>query len=455
MEKLLREVLERIKPTPEEREWEFQIAEGIKSRLRRVIPKNVELEVVGSIAKNTDLRNDRDVDIFLLFPKGTRKEELVSKGLAYAKKAVFPYPWRIGYAEHPYLKAEVEGCDVELVPSFRITDIRERASSVDRSPLHTKYILSKLDERGCDEVRLLKQFLKRLGVYGAELKIEGFSGYLCELFIVHYGSLVELLKHSSIWHNPAIDIEEYYTEKGMKGKFTTPLVVVDPVDRNRNVAAAVSAISLSKFILASRAFLKKPSRKFFFADEREFSRKELSEKMGSRGTKFVALVFPAPKVVPDILWPQLRKAASSIVKHLELCEFKLFGCDFWSDEKRRCVILLEFYTHQLPAVRKAIGPAIVYEKDVGSFIRKHRNAVEGPAVEGDKIVAVERRKITNALELVKKIMKNPNSYAIPSHISRVIKKGYVLVDEDILKESFNEVVNSYLSRREFFISNLI
>ena len=207
MEKLLSEVLERIKPSPEEKEWEMSIAEWMKSRLRRVMPKNIEIEVVGSIAKNTDLRNDRDVDMFMLFPKGTAKSELVTKGLAYAKRAVSPHPWHIGYAEHPYLKAEVEGCTIELVPSFRITNINERASAVDRSPLHKKYILSKLDEKKCDEVRLLKQFLKRLGVYGAELRVEGFSGYLCELLIVHYGSFIELLKNSSNWSRPAIDIE--------------------------------------------------------------------------------------------------------------------------------------------------------------------------------------------------------------------------------------------------------
>jgi tRNA nucleotidyltransferase (CCA-adding enzyme) len=455
MEKLLTEVLERVKPTPEEKEWEFQIAEWMKSRLRKLIPKSVELEIVGSIAKNTDLRNDRDVDLFMLFPKGTTKKALVSKGLRYAKKAVSPHPWQIGYAEHPYLKADVEGCTIEIVPSFKITDINERASAVDRSPLHKKYILSKFDERECDEVRLLKQFLKRLGVYGAELKVEGFSGYLCELLIVRYGSLIELLKHSSKWRNSAIDIESYYTEKEVREKFKAPLIVVDPVDRNRNVAAAVSAVSLSKFILASRAFLRKPSKRFFFEDEEVFSKKKLAKKMKSRGTKFVALVFPAPKVVPDILWPQLKKATSNIAKHLELAEFKLFGYDFWSDEDKRCVILLELSTYQLPAVRKAVGPAVVYENDVGSFIRKHRNAVEGPRVEGDKVVAVEHRKITDALELVKKITKKPASYAIPSYVSKSMKRAYLLVDEDILKENFDEFMNSYLSRKEFFIDNLI
>lgn len=455
MDKLLSEVLDRIKPSPEEKEWELSIAESVKSKLRKIIPRNVELEIVGSVAKNTDLRNDRDVDLFMLFPKGTSKKELVSKGLRYAKKAVSPNPWRIGYAEHPYLKAEIEGCTVEIVPSFKILNISERASAVDRSPLHKKYILSRFDERKCDEVRLLKKFLKRIGVYGAELKIEGFSGYLCELLVARYGSFTELLKNASKWRNPAIDIERYHTEKEIREKFKAPLVVIDPVDRNRNVAAAVSAISLSKFILASRAFLRKPSKSFFFADEEEFSRKELAKKLRGRGTKFVAVVFPTPKVVPDILWPQLKKAALSIVKHLELAEFKLFGYDYWSDEDKRCVILLELSTHTLPSVRKAVGPAVVYEKDVGSFIRKHKNAVGGPHVEGDKVVAVEQRKLTDALELIKKMTKKPASYAIPSHIFKSMKRAYLLVDDDILNENFDEFLNSYLSTKEFFIDKLM
>ncbi|MEM3690175.1 MAG: hypothetical protein QXZ40_00390, partial [Candidatus Micrarchaeia archaeon] len=300
----------------------------------------------------------------------------------------------------------------------------------------------------------LKQFLKRLGVYGAELKVEGFSGYLCELLIIKYGSFIELLKNVAEWHKPVIDIEGYYLESEARKKFNSPLVVVDPVDRNRNVAAAVSPISLAKFILASRAFLKKPGRQFFFSEEREFSRKELERKLLERGTKFIAVVFPAPEVVPDILWPQLRKTANNVAKHLELAEFRVFGYDFWSDESR-CVILLELSVHKLPSVKKAFGPSVVYEKDVGKFVRKHLKAVGGPSVEGDKVVAVERREVTDALEFVKKIMKNPIRFGIPSYISRVIKKGHVAVDRGVLKEGFNEFLYSYLSRKEFFIKHLV
>ncbi len=40
--------------------------------------------------------------------------------------------------------------------------------------------------------------------------------------------------------------------------FTEPLIVVDPVDPHRNVAAALSLQTLSEFVVASRNYLEKP-----------------------------------------------------------------------------------------------------------------------------------------------------------------------------------------------------
>ena len=43
--------------------------------------------------------------------------------------------------------------------------------------------------------------------------------------------------------------------------------MVDPVDKGRNVAAAVRKERLDEFIAASRAFLKTPDMKFFYPPE--------------------------------------------------------------------------------------------------------------------------------------------------------------------------------------------
>jgi tRNA nucleotidyltransferase (CCA-adding enzyme) len=455
MKKLLNEVLSRIKPNEEERRKEIELGKKVMEKLKKIIPSDIRLELVGSVAKDTNLKNDRDIDIFILFTKKYPKESLERLGLRFAKEAIKPNKWEVGYAEHPYLKTEIDGCEIEIVPSFKITSIHEKASSVDRSPLHTKYVLSKLSEEQHDEVRLLKQFLKRFNIYGAELRVEGFSGYLCELLIIHHGSFEKLLKSAAIWKNPIIDIEGHYRdEKKIREKFKTPLIVLDPVDMNRNVAAATSQQSLSKFILAARAFLKKPSREFFFGKKPKVSREELIREMRRRGTKFACLVFPKPKVVEDILWPQLKKAAKNIAKHFEFNEFKLFDCGVWSDGKNKCIMLFEFEVYELPKIKKIVGPAIFYEDGVKQFIKKHKH-YGGIWVENGELVTIKERKFPNFISLIQEITKNPKNYAIPSHISKSIKNHKLLLDEKIVQEEFYDFLHSYLKKKEEFLNSLV
>ena len=63
-----------------------------------------------------------------------------------------------------------------------------------------------------------------------------------------------------------IDIEGFYAdrENELSLLFPEPLVIVDPVDKGRNVASAVQPQKLYNFIGAARAFLKKPAEDFFY-----------------------------------------------------------------------------------------------------------------------------------------------------------------------------------------------
>ena len=95
----------------------------------------------------------------------------------------------------------------------------------------------------------------------------GFSGYLCELLIIHYGSFTKTLEaFAKYTPRMAIDIENYYAgrEKELKLLFDEPLVVIDPVDKGRNVASAVKPDKIYTLVGAARAFLKTPNEDFFF-----------------------------------------------------------------------------------------------------------------------------------------------------------------------------------------------
>ena len=452
-------VLKRIKPTKHEVAEERALARRIIGRLHQVLPHEIGVEVVGSIAKDTHLRGDRDIDIFLLFPKASTREELVKKGLEYAKKAVKPgEKWRIGYAEHPYLKAEIEGSEVELVPCYKISDITERASSADRSPLHSRYVLEFLSEEGCDEVRLLKAFLKRLGVYGAEVKVEGFSGYMCELLIIEFGSFEKLLRAASSWHGvPVLDPENHHPDAGkLHEKFPqAALIMIDPVDPGRNVAASVSHTSLAKFMLAARAFLKNPREECFTMSAKPPSAAELAKlkkRLDARGTAIIAMRLKAPDVVEDILWPQLKKAAKGMAARLEEAGFRLFDSAYWTDGKSACLLLFEFECPEQPAIQKVIGPEVRHEKACEDFARAHKNALAGPWVEGNRIVAAEPRRWRRASDLIAEIAKHPAKYGIPSHIAKVIPKWSRVEASSLFCEKYASFIRDYVEKRELSLS---
>lgn len=455
MQEIFARVLERIKPPKHEVEHENAIAKRIIARLREFLPKEIEVMLTGSVAKETNLRDDRDIDIFLLFPKGYAREDLLTKGIEYAKRAVKPGErWEIGYAEHPYVRAKIENCNVEFVPCFKIGEINEKVSSVDRTPLHTRYVLEFLTDKGKDEVRLLKAFMKRLGVYGAEVRVEGFSGYLCELLIIEFENFRTLLEQAARWERPVIDTEVHHPNiEAIRKKFPdAPMVVIDPVDPDRNVAAAVSQTALSRFVLAAREFLKNPTERFFFAPKvrlKEKVARELHQKLRDRGTHVIAMRFAAPKVVEDILWPQLRKTAKIFAWRLEERGFRLFDHGYWSDGKS-CLLLFEFEVERLPAVRKVLGPEVKHIKGVENFVREHRNALSGPWVEGSRVVVVEPREYSRAEHLVDELARHPERYAIPSHIAKTITKYTRLNAATLFAKKYRGFMHEYLVRREFF-----
>ena len=293
----------------------------------------------------------------------------------------------------------------------------------------------------------MKRFLKNIGIYGAELKTEGFSGYLCELLIAYYGSFKQLLKSAEQWKGQIVlDIERHYGEHELAGRFLSPLVVVDPVDRSRNVSAVVSQTSVNRLIFASREFLKKPKEEFFFSERKPFSLQKAKELLEARESTFLCLFFKTPDVVPDILWPQLKRAEKNIAKQLELDEFVLLGHAHWSDEENRCALLFEFSSCCLPAVRKAPGPPIFQPVDCENFVERHAKSPYGIWIEGDRLVALEKRKHARPESALKEIVKNPRNYGIPEHLSKSFSKARIMKGEDIANKEILELLAIYLCR---------
>ncbi len=392
-----------LKPTPQERKKELELSQKIINELKTM---GYDALLVGSIAKNTCLRGDKDLDIFILFDKKTPRTTLEKKGLELGKKIAKKFKVKSGvhYAEHPYTKMKINNYDVDLVPCYDINKSEKIISAVDRSPLHTEYILANLEKP--NDVRLLKHFCKEIGVYGAEIATHGFSGYLCELLVLNYNGFQEVLEQASKWEKGKhIDL----IGKSKKS-FKEPLVVIDPVDSERNVAAAVSEEKLCEFILLARQFLKTKKTP------------TTASLLPKRGKLFV-VEWKISEENEEIIWSQLQRYEKKLVKQLRDKEFRVIDSMIWTDAKTKAQILFELETWEFPPINDHWGPRVYDREHAQQFIKKYKKAV----VRGNKLVTERPREYTQAKSLLKVLLKEP--------VSHLKRKKYTIVEDSKAKKT--------------------
>lgn len=417
-EDILQEALKKIKPSAAEADHLKSTALEIIGRIDSEAARlgfRVHAIHVGSTARNTWLRGKRDIDIFLMFPPETPREQLELEGLALARSVSADYEEK--YAEHPYISAIYNSYEVDLVPCFNVPDSSKIQSAVDRSPFHNQYVLAQINGL-YDEARLLKQFMHGVGVYGSELRTQGFSGYLSELLIIRYGSFLNVVREGGNFHRGVvIDIEG---RRDQTIQHPEPLIVIDPVDPKRNVAAALSEQKLYEFADACRRFLKAPSIDFFFPPSAEpVDEPELLRVLNERGTLLLTVTFRAPDIVEDTLYPQLRKAGESVARLLELHEFKVYNSGVWSDG-RRCALVLEMLVWSLPNIERHLGPPLEQREHAERFKGKYPDAY----VYGYRYAVDRPRKFPEAADLVTAKL---TSCALGKQVSESIRRDFVVL----------------------------
>lgn len=448
MEDICREILEQVRPRPADRKRLEKVTVKLVERVNRVcaqlkIPARGML--VGSAARGTWLRQERDIDIFILFPEDLPREELEKWGLAVARK-VAGKRWCERFAEHPYITTQVGGFEVDLVPCYDVADPKKIRSAVDRSPHHNAYVKGELTPELSNEVLLLKQFMTGTGVYGSELKVQGFSGYLCELLILHHRSFKGVITAASKW-KPGTVIDprgEYPDSEEARALFANqPLIFIDPVDPNRNVAAALSIQNFATFVRACQDFIEAPDKRFFFPKPvPRLSSRLMSNLLKQRETTLYCIVFESPDVVPDILYPQLRKTERALLTKLARAGFDVLRSDVWSDG--RSVILLELAIARLPKARVHVGPPITVR--AGDFIQKHlKDKLAGPFIDRAGHLAFEiRREHVNARQVLERALIERESFG--RHIWESLTKGYEIYEgKGILRLCRDRQIRQFLS----------
>ena len=292
---VLKEVLNEIKIPDVDLKFIKKTLDEFLDRLNKKIKdKKISAEVFvgGSFAKQTMMKKgEYDIDIFVRYDKKYKNEEIseITKNLL---KNIANFS--IMHGSRDYFRIKIKSNLIfEIIPVKKINSSKEAENITDLSYSHVKYIKKKTKQtrpsvaelkktknkrKILDEILLAKAFCYANKYYGAESHIKGFSGYSLELLVYHYKSFLGFIRAvSKIKKTEIIDIEKYYKNKNSvlmdlnSAKLQSPMILVDPTYKQRNVLAVLSHETFKKFQDDCRVFLKNPKKEIFVRRKTDFN----------------------------------------------------------------------------------------------------------------------------------------------------------------------------------------
>jgi tRNA nucleotidyltransferase (CCA-adding enzyme) len=446
---IISKVLPCCQPNHREEVGITEVAEEVKALVDSYVAgldEVVDVVFGGSFAKGTWLPRHADIDIFVKIKPSVAVEKFEEMGRKIGSEALKRFSPKLRYSDHPYVEAFVNNIRVNVVPCYNVQQGKWQ-SAADRSPFHTQYIMNHFDNEKRRQARLVKKFLRSIGIYGAEISTEGFSGYVSEVLVLKHSSFENLLRAAADWQQRQIITVSEHNSEFVKAA-NNPLIIIDPVDTRRNLGAAISPQSAAKFMLAARAFLENPSVEFF---KEGINNKKYRSRASKQLLPNVLVVeFSHKNKSPDIIWGQLKRSINAITKQLELAHFEVLRTSCVTDEKSSAVLAFLLESITLPPYTKKIGPQIFRRKDTASFLSKRKKPPPPPlAIWIDremKIIMMIERRTTDARKFVRSLLR---SHRENSGISRdlIASKLQIYTGSErnitgLAKEAIGEVVST-------------
>ena len=325
--KILKEVLERVKPSEEELKDIGKNVESFCKDIKEKLKKsnvNAEIFVGGSFAKDTVIKKGKyDVDVFIRYDKKYKNSELsnlTEKILGKSDNISVIHGsrdyFRIRYGENFF---------IELIPVRKITSPKDYENITDLSYLHVRYITKKIKQKNIlDEIKIAKAFCYASGCYGAESYIHGFSGYSLELLVYYYKGFEKFIsamsKSNLKKEKLIIDIEKQFRNKKdvlmdlNSSKLNSPIILIDPTYKHRNVLAALSMETFEKFQKSCREYLKSPSIKSF--EVKKIDTDKIRKGSSGKGKEFIQMEASTSKPEGDVAGSKLLKFYNYLAKEI-------------------------------------------------------------------------------------------------------------------------------------------
>lgn len=436
-ESVLKKVLLRIKPDELQRKRVMRTVTTAIDAMRKSISQvdpQLEMRLEGSLAKDTWTSTDVDADVFILFPPSYEKLRMGELVINHARKVFGANRVKLRYAEHPYATVKLTGADIDFVPCYRSTP-PNWLSATDRTVYHTIFINEHFDAALRDEARIFKVFLKGIDIYGAEIRVEGFSGLLSELLVLWAGGFLDALRRFSEAKMPlVVDVKGLTLGQDpvkVASAFNSEFVVIDPVDRERNVASSVSVDNLANLVWASRSFLAEPSESFFFP-----RRARAVPKQPRRWEARLVCVRVTPwDVPPDVLWGQVHRIRRKMEGELVKAGFTVFRSGDWTDETKEVLFLFALDDDSLPSSLLHLGPSAFDYPNSEAFLTRHRSnrrVISGPYIKEGRWAVLLSRDAVEVKEILKSALVSEEFIAgLSPEAARSFKRALIMDNESL------------------------
>ena len=411
---ILKKAKEIAIPNDKQRKKVDKIANQVFSLVSNEAEKQksvVSVHFGGSYAKETWTRGKIDIDIFVKFKKTTTEKNFEKIGRKIGFDSLKKFKQYVRYSEHPFVEANIDDVGVNVVPCYDVKK-GEWKSAADRSTFHTEFMSEKLTGLMKDDIRVLKCFLEKNSMYGAEIAKQGFSGYVCEVLVYYLGSFEKVLKKIAKLQNNEMIGES-------PRKFESPMVLIDPIDRNRNLGAAISIENVTNFILIARNFLKKNSVSYFKEKSKLSVPKEFAKNM-------LVINFKYKKRSDDIIYGQIKRAANSIESQMNKEGFNVLRNDSlaYDENNASLIFLLESIIISKNEIRT--GPEVFSSEFSSKFI--NINSKKSKLMWTDKygkLQSLQTRRYENAKSFLNDLIKNHiGESGIPKGLRVDFKTGF-------------------------------
>ncbi len=405
-----RRIVEPSAASQDEKEKIAGLALDLINRETKRYPEIQEVALGGSLSKGTWLSEMADVDILVKFDRSTPRDRFTDAAHDVGFAALDEFGPYVRYSEHPFVEAVIRGTKINVVPCFDVQK-GQWQSAADRTPFHTRFMQDRLSEPMRCEIRLLKQFLRCNGLYGSEISKQGFSGYVTEVLVLHFGSFEGVVRGFA-------GACPGWTVGKTPKKFDTPVVIIDPVDPQRNLAAAISNGNMGRFVLLCRAFLRGPSASFFEATKRRTDVEILKN--------CITIRFRYRARSPDMIWGQIKRASNAVAVQLDQGGFNVIRGGALTDEQGLGVLFFLLESLQLPGYRVREGPEFFCDSDVGRFVSK--NAARSKLMwlaENRRVCSLERRTGGNAKNFLRRLLTGGlGKSGVPEGLQRDVADGF-------------------------------